>query len=253
MSLTSNEQGPQFSTAEYESTPEDNQCGTCQQPITGQYFRVSGERTCAACAQKLAGELPKDSGAAFGRALLFGAGASFLGLILYSAVGIITGLEIGFVSLAVGWLVGKGMMKGSRGIGGRKYQVAALAFTYVAVSLSAIPVAIYMFMRDGMPSSARQVSSSSTTAPKTPSDAKSGDAKNDDPKVEITFQSAPEPAPSLLSVLGTLLFLGLAAPFLAFQNPGSGILGLIILAVGLQIAWKIAEGQKIEVLGPFNA
>jgi hypothetical protein len=74
------------------------------------------------------------------RALLFGAGAAVAGLILYSIFGIVTGLVIGYLSLGVGYLVGKAMMMGSRGVGGRRYQIAAVLYTYMAVSMSAIPI-----------------------------------------------------------------------------------------------------------------
>jgi hypothetical protein len=46
------------------------------------------------------------------------------------------------MSLAVGYIVGKAMMKGSAGLGGRRYQVVAVALTYAAVSLSFIPLVV---------------------------------------------------------------------------------------------------------------
>src|ERR1041384_1589419 len=80
--------------------------------------------------------------ALFVRGLLFGTGGALAGLILYSLVGIVTGLAIGYVSLAVGWLVAKTMMMGSRGRGGRRYQITAVALTYASVSMAAVPIAI---------------------------------------------------------------------------------------------------------------
>jgi predicted outer membrane lipoprotein len=57
--------------------------------------------------------------------MIFGVGGAILGLILYSAFGIITGLEIGYLPLAVGYIVGKAVGMGSGGVGGRRYQIAA--------------------------------------------------------------------------------------------------------------------------------
>src|SRR5262245_22676947 len=131
---------PQFSTAEYQPQKGADRCKTCDQPVFGQYYRVNGVTTCRQCADTANNSLPKDSSAKFMRAVLFGAGGATLGLILYSTVGIVTGLAIGYVSLAVGWIVGRAMMMGSGGIGGRRYQIAALLLTYAAVSLSAIPI-----------------------------------------------------------------------------------------------------------------
>lgn len=62
---------------------------------------------------------------------------------LYSAFTILTHIEIGYVSLAVGFIVAKAMMMGSNGVGGRKYQITAVLLTYAAVSLSALPIAAF--------------------------------------------------------------------------------------------------------------
>ena len=67
--------------------------------------------------------------------------------VLYAGFTIVTGLYIGYVSLAVGWLVGKAIMLGSKGIGGRRYQIAAVVLTYAAVSLAAVPIAISYYMK----------------------------------------------------------------------------------------------------------
>src|SRR5580692_3815299 len=129
---------PQFGTAEYAGSGDV--CKSCKQAISSSYYRINGSLACDRCTTQLETQLPKDSHAAFIRALSFGIGAAILGLIGYAAFGIITGIRIGYISLAVGWLVGKAMRTGSRGVGGRRYQVAAAAFTYAAVALAAIPV-----------------------------------------------------------------------------------------------------------------
>jgi hypothetical protein len=64
------------------------------------------------------------------------------GLALYVIFALTTGLIIGWVSLAVGFIVGKAMRMGSGGVGGRRYQVVAVLLTYFAVSMSAVPIAI---------------------------------------------------------------------------------------------------------------
>ena len=79
-------------------------------------------------------ELAKDTHAAYVRAIVFGIGAAILGMILYATFEIQTGIVIGYAALAVGWLVGKAMITGSNGVGGRRYQIAAVLLTYAAVS-----------------------------------------------------------------------------------------------------------------------
>jgi cytochrome b561 len=52
--------------------------------------------------------------------------------------------------------------------------------------------------------------------------------------------------------LGAFLFAGLASPFLELQDPLHGVIGLIILLVGIRIAWKLTAETPTEVLGPFE-
>jgi hypothetical protein len=131
---------PQFNTAEYAGQPGADHCDYCQQTITSRYYRVNNRLACPACTEQAALAVPKDSYAAFMRALLFGVGAAIAGLALYATVEITTGWIVSYVSFAVGWMVGKAMMAGSKGVGGRRYQIAAVLLTYAAVSMAIIPV-----------------------------------------------------------------------------------------------------------------
>src|SRR5260370_40909907 len=88
--------------------------------------------------------------------MVLGVGGGIAGLILYSGFGIATGIRLGYIALAVGWLVGTAIKKGSNGIGGRRYQIAAVALTYAAVSLSAIPVGIYYLLKERNPAQTSQ-------------------------------------------------------------------------------------------------
>ena len=178
---------PQFGTAEYKSAASGETCRACKQTITGEYYRVNGVQACAACVGKVKEQMPKDTHAAFMRGMLFGVGGAIAGLIVYSVFGIVTGIVIGYVSLAVGWLVGKAIRAGSKGVGGRRYQIAAVLLTYAAGSI------------------------------------------------------------------GALLFAGLASPFLELGDEPGGIIGLVILFVGMNIAWKLTAGAKLDIVGPFKA
>jgi hypothetical protein len=155
---------------------------------------------------------------------MFGIGGAILGLVLYVAVALTTGLIIGFVSLAVGYMVGKAVVMGSGGLGGRRYQIAAVLLTYMAVSLAAVPIAISQ-MKQRSAQQHAQVSGSATA-------------------------NAPKMSPA--KALATLALVGLASPFLALADPAHGIIGLIILFVGIRIAWRIAAGRPVTILGPLN-
>lgn len=206
------EEMPQFATAEFAPNGPAMTCAACKRPIDGQYFQVNRAPVCAECAKKIQAQIPKDSHAAFVRAILFGIGGALLGFALYVSFALATGLVIGFVSLAVGFIVGKAMNLGSRGAGGRRYQLVAVLLTYLAVSLSAVPIAIHQ-MRQHHQAHQAQVQSSA-------------------------------------AAVGVLTLLGIASPFLDLQDPVHGLIGLVILFVGIRFAWRFTAGRTISVSGP---
>lgn len=237
---------PQFSTAEFQGGPD--RCQLCGQTLGSTYYRIGQKQACPACAEKAKFDLPKDTHSAFVRGMIFGIGGAILGLIAYSAFTIITGIEIGYLSLLVGFLVAKAILMGSKGIGGRRYQVTALLLTYAGVSLSAIPIGISMYLKQEEAKKTAAAQSSAhgrpeVTAPKVDDDKSSTEASSANP---------PAQQRSLGGFLGYILLMGLASPFLELENPVSGALGIIILLVGIRIAWQMTAGKSVEILGPFN-
>jgi uncharacterized protein (DUF983 family) len=231
---------PQFETAEYSGVAGTEHCQFCRQPISGRYYRVNSAMACSACGERVQHELPKDSHALFVRGLIFGIGAAILGLILYATVEIATGWIIGYVSLAVGYIIGKGIKMGSKGAGGRRYQIAAVILTYAAVSLAAVPVVISEQLK------ARQTQRSSEVQP---SDS---DTNQQDQGQQQAGQPS-QPPMGLGSALLQLAMVGLASPFLGLQDPVHGLIGLVILFVGIRIAWRLAAGTDAHVFGPFES
>src|SRR5262245_51390182 len=139
---------PQFGTAEHQHVAGGHHCMTCGQTITGQYFRINSSMTCPACAEKTGGQLPTSRRGTFSRGLLFGVLGAVIGMALYSAVGIATGLEIGYVSVAVGYIVGRAVLMGTAGVGGRRHQIAAAVLTYAAVSMSTVPMSLWQMSHE---------------------------------------------------------------------------------------------------------
>jgi hypothetical protein len=231
---------PQFATAEYAGAPGTERCEFCTQTIASHYYRVNGRTTCSSCAERAARERPQDNHAAYMRALLLGVGAAVAGLILYAAVSIITGLMIGFVSLAVGYIVGHAMMKGSGGIGGRRYQITAVLLTYAAVSMAAVPVAISQFAKQ------KKTQQQQLQMEQEQFEKEFGQQR------QLPPTKPQQPKISAGAAFAGLAVLGLASPFLEMQDPLHGLIGLVILYVGMQIAWKTTAGRKVEILGPFD-
>jgi hypothetical protein len=199
---------PQFNTAEYSAAGEV--CKSCKQPLSGDYYRLNGMTACASCTQQVRGQMPVDTQPAFLKAIAFGMGAAVLGCAGYAAFTILTNIYIGFVSLAVGWLIGKAIKMGSGGIGGKRYQIAAAVLTYMAVSMAEVPIGLHAHGQDF--------------------------SQWMNPDRFVAF-----------------LVSGLTSPFRELRSPFNGIIGLVILAVGINIAWKLTAGPKLEILGPFRA
>jgi hypothetical protein len=248
---------PQFGTAEYKSSGGPRRCKSCDTTLTSRYYRINGALTCENCAERLKQQVPKDSHSAFVRGIVFGLGGAFLGLILYAAFGILTGLVIGYVSLAVGYIVGKAIKMGSGGMGGRRYQIAAALLSYSAVSIAAIPIYISQMMKDKKAEKQTQVQHAlpQPSAPAQQQAPEAGDTAV--PQMPPSETPAPQRKPSmgaagLGAALGLLVLVGLVSPFLELQDTFHGIIGLIILFVGIRIAWRLTAGVKVDILGPFD-
>jgi len=241
---TINNPTPQFGTAEY--APGGDVCKLCQMPIGASYYRLNDAMVCPSCAEKLQRERRQDTHAAFVRAITAGIGAAIAGLIGYALLAILLqGWVISYMSFAVGWLVGIAMMKASGGVGGRRYQIAAVLLTYAAVSMAAIPIWIY-FADQHKP---KQTEQQKLAAEQRQLEDESGQGHQ-----ESGPAAEPEkPALTVGAWLGRVALLGLASPFIQLKgDPFWGAMGLVILFVGMKIAWRMTAGRPFEAMGPFE-
>ncbi len=242
---------PQFGTAEYAGKPDTEHCSICQQKLGKSFYRIDNALACAICAEQAKLSSPRDNHAAFVRGLLFAVGGAIVGLVLYAAVGIITGLEIGYVSLAVGYLVGKAMTTGSRGIGGRHYQIAAVLLTYAAVSIAAVPIGLAQYMKDKKAHPQAKVSTTQQAPATDQAASQQSGSESSAQDAEQSEAQATKPA-NLGAAIGKLALIGLTSPFYALKEGTSGLIGLVILFVGIQIAWRTTAGKPVEISGPFD-
>ncbi len=88
--------------------------------------------------------------AVFIKSIVYGIGAGILGCILYAAFTIVTHIEIGYLAVGVGFLVGKAMMAASENLGGQKYQIASAVLTYFAVSMASVVEILWQIHKDGV-------------------------------------------------------------------------------------------------------
>jgi hypothetical protein len=139
------------------------------------------------------------------RALMFGIGAALLGLVLYSAVAIVSARVSGFASLAIGYIIGKAMMQGSKGVRGRKYQITAAILTYFAIAMSFTPIVINHVM-------------------------------------EVNHKRLADLTALRVGWLAHLLMVSILSPIYDLKYPEHGVIGLLILASGIAISWRITGG-----------
>jgi len=192
---------PQFQKVEYGSQTRAQLCAICGKPIGIRSYVVDSKIACAQCASAGGARLDGDSHGTFAQSLIFGAGAAVVGLVVYATFTILTHFYFGYVALAVGWMVGKAMMTGSKGVGGTRYQIAAVFLTYAAISLASIPILVARTLQSGE-------------------------------------------AVDWTNVAGQLVTWGIASPFLELQRGVSGAIGLVILFVGLRIAYRMTAAKR---------
>jgi hypothetical protein len=254
---------PQFDTAEFKPATSGDACSFCNASVSsGGYYRLNGKMACASCAQKVQAIMPVDEHAKLVRAVLFGIGGAVVGLALYAGVEIMTGWTIGYLALAVSFIVAKAMMMGSGGIGGRRYQVVALLLTYAAISMAFVPFALSMKYKEekaaraaqnstGIPASDTTLQGSQSPSQTTPSTTTNAPpATKEDAQSTDTDSDSPKPISRGKAIL-VLVGIGLASPFLELTGI-SGIIGLVILYVGMQIAWRLAAGApRVKIEGPY--
>ena len=132
--------GLQFDTADF-GPGTGLTCAGCRQAIAGEYYDVNGQTFCPACKTDVERMFAGAAGAPeVVRAAAYGLGGGVAGVLLYYVVWTISGLYLGLLAIAVGWLVGQGVRLGSGSRGGARYQALAVVITYLAVATSFVPV-----------------------------------------------------------------------------------------------------------------
>jgi len=217
-------------------------CEFCETSIDTEYFHVHGTMCCGGCRRRLeaATETPRGF-APLVTAGAFGLGAGIVGAAIYYAVIAVTHLEIGIVAILIGYMVGRAVRMGARGRGGLRFQVLAVALTYVSVALAYMPLVIQEMRASRAQSRQAAVSTPDSSRP-----------------AEATTVAAPDTRPrptggSLLLGLAMLLGFILALPVLSvFGSLPTSLIGGVIIGFGMQQAWRMTAAPRLEILGPYR-
>lgn len=247
----------QFDKAEFAGPAPHATCGRCSRLLDDEYYEAAGTTICSTCATAMRS---RGTATETMRALAFGAAAALLGSIVWYAVIKLLDMELGLLAIAVGFLVGLAVRKGSNGRGGARFQAIAIALTYISITASYAP-----FVLKGLVEAAKTDKTDKTEEAPNGDKSKGAAAKDEGaarrsggtdqagsaaPPATATDAGAANEPPTiggLLLFLGVLLLLAMASPFLAGAK---NIIGIIIIAIALYEAWKL--NRRIPVQGPFR-
>jgi hypothetical protein len=220
----------QFQTAETLDTRK--RCAACSTVLEETFYQIQGVDVCGNCAAaRRAGQDLPDGNKKFLRALAYGSGAALLGWVGWSAVEIITGFQIGLLAIAVGWMVGTAIRKGTEGHTSRKYQIMAVILTYLAISMSFLPILIADQIKKRNPAAQQQ--------------------KKAEPAVTVR-PDTPLTLGGFFVALVMLLGLALISPLLgAIFNFPMGLISVFIVYLALQRAWQLTQPDDAVIAGPF--
>lgn len=131
---------PRFGKANFTpGTPKPRICAVCRKTLDD-YYTVNGQSACPGCTrllhEKFAGPL---SFATVVRATIFGLGGAVVGSFIYWIVRRISGYEIGYIAILVGWIVGECVRRAANSRGGLMLQLIAVALTYLSIVSSYVP------------------------------------------------------------------------------------------------------------------
>ena len=143
--------------------------------------------------------------ARFLQAIGYGLIAAILSSIVYAAFTVVTHIEIGYLAVGVGYVVGKAMLHATHGLGGRKYQAVAALLTYLAVSMAAVPEILWSMRSRGI------------------------DISHINTRGMLVLARYGVASP----------FLNLQ------QSIGSGLIGLFILIIGIRAAWGCTADKRL--------
>jgi hypothetical protein len=245
----------QFERAEFTEPRAAPQCKACERSIADTYFEVNGHLLCPSCRDTVAASLTGGSKSGrFFRALAFGTGAAAAGALLYFGVSAASGYNIGLIAVAVGWMVGTAVRKGSEGRGGTFYQLLAVGLTYLSICASLAPD-VY----EGMSAPDTEVAAAPTAgAPEAaaPAPGATPEAAAADPAPEaaaavgsaVDEDAAAHEASVVVLVIVSAIF-SLAAPVLVgFDSP----ISLLIYGFALWEAWRRNTRAELNIAGPFQ-
>ena len=220
-------------------------CVACHRAIPDQYYQLNGSILCNQCSQAIMARLTGGSFfPRFFKACVFGFGAAIAGFAIYFGVLKITGMQIGLISILVGFMVGMAVRKGSEGRGGLLYQLTAIFFTYLAIAASYSALVLPMMFAELESKEQAEDQAAAKAAGQAEAKPGPGDAAPGGKDVNAPGKVT---ALSFVIALGMLFAFALALPIITGLHAP---IGLAIVAFALWEAFKINRKTPIVITGP---
>ena len=245
-------------------------CSDCRTPMRTYYFALNTRPVCGKCKRGYDDKIERGDGPrAFRRALAYGLGAGLASAALFALVVLTMGFARMFLLVGVGVVVAKAINKATGGFYARRYQLLAVAITYVSIGLGCLApvIKIASDMANTPPTAAEVAADSAAAAEEAeleamladPAEAaKQGEAERlaVDPESPEARAAARMTSGGFFGALGVVVMLLLTLPLLsmlAYGVYGAGI-GILALGYGMYKAWDITSHGLVsyELSGPFR-
>jgi len=209
-------------------------CHSCQNPLDGEYWQWQARVVCGTCRHQLTDLFARSrSAGVFGKAALRGGGVALACGVAYAVFVAVTKYQIAFATIGIAFVIARVVRNASGGIGGRRFQMLAVALTYVASAMGYAP-GVLLSLKE---------------APQHEQPATKG-APTDGATTASTAEPAEKVSAGAVVLAIALLFaLTLAAPILSFA---SAPIGMLIVVFGLWEAWKLSRGIPLTIDGPYR-
>jgi len=211
-------------------------CAGCQASIPTEYFDLGGHVVCQLCRQRfeMAAETPR------GALPLLAAGACGLaagiaGAIIYYSVIAIAHLEIGIVAILIGYMVGYAVRRGAGGRGGLRFQLLAVALTYLSVAFAYTPLVVSAVRE-------HRAGQAVTAASGTRSGAAAGQR----------VPQAPRPMGGVQLIAVLVAFVVTLPVAIVLGNLPSSLITVVIITIGMRQAWRMTAAPILEFRGPYR-
>src|SRR5258708_1052576 len=142
-------------------------CTACKQQVVQSYYVANGHVLCSACRDRMAQGTDGSGGGRMLKAFFSGLGVALLGGIVWFAVAHWMNMEIGLLSIAIGYCVGRTVRWASGHRGGRADQGLAVLLTPFGIASPYLPQWVSQRGHPAKKKNNRQ-SAAATPAPHTP-------------------------------------------------------------------------------------